>query len=244
MSVAGRPPLVAPLLTDLALWKGAERTVRLEDTDEAYGQLPPYARARFQLVRGTLYKAAARCVYRRDEVTAWALLQLLDRYPDLPDFDIVLNCRDGPLLRRRRQSNSRVGVPLVLTYSATGEHSEVAFPDYTLWGLPGKLKPWAQLRLDLLHRAQPPWERRLPRLLATGVVNDYHSSLGVRARQAVQACVDDPHRDPRLDIRYHRLYFERYYSTEEHCAYKYILLSPGSHAVWLDHMKHKLLCGP
>ena len=33
----------------------------------------------------------------------------------------------------------------------------MAFPDYTLWGLPGKLKPWTQLRLDLLHRAQTPW---------------------------------------------------------------------------------------
>ena len=138
--------LLAPLRADLSLWNGATRTVRLEDTDAAYGQLPPYARARFLLIGGTLWKAAARCVYRRDEVTAWALIQLLERYPDLPDFDVVLNCRDGPLLRRPRDAASRAGVPLVLTYSATGEHTEVAFPDYTLWGLPGKLKPWAQVR--------------------------------------------------------------------------------------------------
>ena len=115
----------------------------------------------------------------------------------------------------------------------------MAFPDYTLWGLPGKLKPWPQLRVDLLHRAQLPFAERIPRLLATGVVNDYHGSLGVRARQAVQQCT----RDTRLDVRFHRLYFERFYSTEEHCAYKYILLAPGSHALWLDHLKQKLLCG-
>ena len=46
---------------------------------------------------------------------------------------------------------------MVFSYSTDDVHSEVAFPDYTLWGLPGKLKPWPQLRLDLLHRAQTPW---------------------------------------------------------------------------------------
>ena len=65
-----------------------------------------------------------------------------------------------------------------------------------------------QLRLDLLHRAQMPWARRLPRAIATGVVNDYHSTLGVRARQAVVACARTSS-DPRLDIRYHSLYAER-----------------------------------
>lgn len=237
--------LIAPLHADLQRWANAEHTVSLTDTDSAYATLPAYARARFVLSNGTLWKAAARCVYRRDEVTAWALLQLVERYPTLPDFDIVLNCRDGPLMRRPRSRSSHAKVPLVLSYSTTDTHSEVAFPDYTLWGLPGKLKPWPQLRLDLLHRAQRPFARRKSQLIATGVINDYHTSLGVRARQAVRACASNWSGavDRRLDIRYHSLYFQRFYSTEEHCAYKYILLSPGSHAVWLDHLKQKLLCG-
>ena len=235
--------LLAPLRADLVRWSGCERSVQLADSDAAYEKLPPYARARFVLVDGTLWKAASRCVYRRDEVTAWALLQLLERYPDLPDFDVVLNCRDGPLLRPPRRGSSWSGSPLVLSFSAMAEHAEVATPDYTFWGLPGKLKPWSALRVDLLHRAKRPWARRVPRAIATGVVNDYHSTLGVKTRQAVLACNARADADRRFEIHYHSLYFARYYSTEEHCAYKYILLAPGSHAVWLDHMKQKLLCG-
>ena len=56
-------------------------------------------------------------------------------YPSLPDFDVVLNCRDGPLLPRTRKAG-----PLVLAYSAVGVNAEIAFPDYTLWGLPGKVR--------------------------------------------------------------------------------------------------------
>ena len=243
-------PLLQPLLRDdLTRWPSdADRSVQLADTDAVFSELPPYARARFFYTNGTLWKANARCVYRRDEVTAWSLLQLLEREADMPDFDIVFNCRDGPLLRRPRGGHGRGignGVPMVFAYSTTANHAEVAFPDYTLWGLPGKIKPWPQLRLDLLYRAQVPFSRRAPRAIATGVINDYHNSLGVKARQAVQRCAADANGagDKRLEVRYHRLYFNRYYSTEEHCKYKYILLSPGSHAVWLDHMKQKLLCG-
>ena len=234
--------LFTPLRMDLARWLGSEGSVTLAATDSAYEQLPPYARSRFVLVSGMLWKATARCIYRRDEVVAWALLQLLERYPGLPDFDVVLNCRDGPLLRLPRRGLWK-GQPLVLSFSAMSEHAEVAMPDYTFWGLPGKLKPWSVLRVELLHRAQKPWRRRLSRAIATGVVNDYHTTLGVQTRQALTACAARPGADKRLVIHYHSLYFARYYSTEEHCAYKYIILAPGSHAVWLDHMKHKLLCG-
>lgn len=240
------PSLLVPLRADLAHWSSASaRSVSLEHSDTAYGQLPPYARARFVHSNGVLWKAEARCVYRRDEVTAWALLQMLDRYPGFPDFDVVLNCRDGPLLRRTKHivRAAGVGQPLVLTYSTTAAHAEIAFPDYTLWGLPGKLKPWVQLRLDLLHRAQRPWARRIPRAFSTAIINDYHNTVGVKARIAVQKCADRKPADPRLEIHYHRQYFERFYSTEEHCQYKYILMAPGSMAVWLDHLKHKLLCG-
>ncbi|KAL1520423.1 hypothetical protein AB1Y20_022007 [Prymnesium parvum] len=236
--------MLAALGEDLRRWHGITNSVRIEDTEQAYYSLPRYARARYQIVGGQLYAARARCVHRRDETTAWALLQMLERFPSQPDVDVVLNCRDGPLLRRRRPSNRKQGtppsahLPLVLSYSTTARHQEIAFPDYTLWGLPGKLKPWSQLRLDLLHRASLQWEEKRPRMFGSGIVNAYHSSVGVRTREKLQKC-----RDPRLTLHYHRLYFERFYSTEEHCSYKYILLSPGSHALWLDHMKQKMLCG-
>ena len=55
----------------------------------------------------------------------------------------------------------------MLSYSTTAQHQELAFPDYTLWGLPGKIKPWSQLRLDLLHRVLPPWEQRRPQMFAS-----------------------------------------------------------------------------
>ena len=237
--------LLGPLREDLRRWEGLSGTVRLEDTDRVYNALPKYARMRYQIVGGELFASRARCVHRRDETTAWALLNMLERYPKQPDVDVVLNCRDGPLaLRPAKQRKglpdreTMARTPLVLSYSTTAQHQELAFPDYTLWGLPGKIKPWSQLRLDLLHRVLPPWEQRRPQMFASGIVNAYHSSIGVRTREKLQHCTD-----PRLALHYHRLYFERFYSTEEHCAYKYVLLSPGSHALWLDHMKQKMLCG-
>ena len=149
--------LVSPLIgQDLPRWDGLERSVSLESTNEAYLAIPPYARARFQIVGGRLWKSPSRCVYRRDETTAWAILQMLTRHPDQPDVDVVFNCRDGPLLPRNWRTRAKQR-PMVFSYSTDDVHSEVAFPDYTLWGLPGKLKPWPQLRLDLLHRAQTPW---------------------------------------------------------------------------------------
>ena len=149
--------LVSPLIgQDLPRWDGLERSVSLESTNEAYLAIPPYARARFQIVGRRLYKSPSRCVYRRDETTAWAILQMLARHPDQPDVDVVFNCRDGPLLPRNWRTRAKQR-PMVFSYSTDDVHSEVAFPDYTLWGLPGKLKPWPQLRLDLVHRAQTPW---------------------------------------------------------------------------------------
>lgn len=131
--MAQPPSILAPLQLDLARWKAAANgSVSLAQTDAAYASLPPYARARFVLSHGVLWKAASRCVYRRDEATAWALVQMLERFPSTPDFDVVLNCRDGPLLRRPRRGSSGLGVPLVMAYSSTEEHAEVAIPDYTL----------------------------------------------------------------------------------------------------------------
>lgn len=230
--------LSTPLRAELRRYASDPGTVSLAATNEAWLAIPPYARARFQIVNGTLYKAPARCVYRRDETMAWALLQMIERHPDQPDTDVVFNCRDGPLLRRRWASKSGQR-PMVFTFSTDDDHAELAFPDYTLWGLPGKLKPWAQLRLDLLHRAQLPWAERDPRLFASGVVNSYHASVGVRTRERLWQCSGHP----RLSLHFHRLYYERFYSTEEHCAHRYVLLAPGSHAPWLDHMKQKMLCG-
>ena len=157
--------LLSPLIgQDLPRWDGLERSVSLESTNEAYLAIPPYARARFQVVGGQLWKAPSRCVYRRDETTAWAILQMLTRHPDQPDVDVVFNCRDGPLLLRNWRTRAKQR-PMVFSYSTDELHSEVAFPDYTLWGLPGKLKPWPQLRLDLLHRAQTPWAGKQARYL-------------------------------------------------------------------------------
>ena len=65
----------------------------------------------------------------------------------------------------------------------------MTFPDYTLWGLPGKLKPWAQLRLDLLHRAQTPWAGKQ-------VCRSLHSNPANRTREGVGCRPVDPARTP------------------------------------------------
>ena len=61
---------------DLSRWPPeANGSVSLADSDREYSRIPPYARARFVLSRGVLWKATARCVYRRDEVTAWRMVR-------------------------------------------------------------------------------------------------------------------------------------------------------------------------
>ena len=32
---------------------------------------------------------------------------------------------------------------------------------------------------------------------------------------------------PQLQLHFHRLYYERFYSTQEHCRYRYVLPAPG-----------------
>ena len=59
--------LLSPLIgQDLPRWDGLEHSVSLESTNEAYLAIPPYARARFQVVSGRLWKGAViNCCLRR-----------------------------------------------------------------------------------------------------------------------------------------------------------------------------------
>ena len=64
-----------------------------------YYGLKGWGRTFFVIRRGKLLYAAPKptgCVLRRTPILAWALLETLERHPDLPDVAIAFNCRDKP----------------------------------------------------------------------------------------------------------------------------------------------------
>ena len=271
-------PLVAPLLQDLRRWDGLQRSVSLDSTNEAHLAIPPYARARFQIVGGQLWKAPARCVYRRDETTAWALLQMLARHPDQPDVDVVFNCRDGPLLRRNWMTSSKQQ-PMVFSYSTDDSHAEVraqprrletgAFPAAAgcrrtvvcRWPFPttpcgacrasssrGRSCGWTcctrrgcrgrtRRRCSLARASSTRTTTRSACARAIGCASAAGRGCGCTSTACTTSASTRRRSTAATSARRPR---PRHVATSPRAALagRYLLLAPGSHAPWLDHMKH------
>ena len=131
-------------LADFHLRHWKPRSVSLREMQSTYGGLAGWGRTRFQIVDGALHYPDLKhntfgCVLRRTPILAWALLELLERHPKLPDVDVPVNCRDKPgsELRPRRAPI------LAFSYTTGRGFSDVPLPDYTYWGLPyADLPPW------------------------------------------------------------------------------------------------------
>ena len=158
------------------------RSVSFETAQQTYGTLKRWGRTRFQIVKGKLYfsrraaDGAWGCVLRRTPILAWSLLELLERYPTLPDVDIPVNCRDKPTFwdphgKRRPRPGfeaATTSVPrdghaaLAFSYTTARTFTDVPLPDYTYWGLPyADLPPWREwLRHSGDPNRNPPWERK------------------------------------------------------------------------------------
>ena len=232
----------------------APRSVTFAMAQRTYNSLAGWGRTRFQVMDGKLYYPDLKhntfgCVLRRTPILAWALLEMLERHPQLPDVDVPVNCRDKP----GSQIRASGGVPeLAFSYTTARAFSDVPLPDYTYWGLPyADLPPWT----EWLARPMPSWEQKLDQMIWVGSPTN-------PLRQAFRRCATTQfgerlvHRMPDKE-QMHELAWrckptgpmqgcpvkpKQWTPLEEQCRYKYILHLPGI-SDWLEHFKHQLACG-
>ena len=79
----------------------APASINYQQQRSSYAGLKGWGRTRFVIHNGRLLylpppKLQTGCVLRRTPILAWALLETLQRHPDLPDVSIPFNCRDKP----------------------------------------------------------------------------------------------------------------------------------------------------
>ncbi|RVW30649.1 hypothetical protein CK203_101277 [Vitis vinifera] len=113
----------------------------------------PAASIRIVVVDGKVYVEKYKRVNRnRDEFTIWGILQLLRMYPGkLPDFDLMFECRDRPMIRTHLYQGPDATVPPPLFhYCGDDETYDIVFPDWSFWGWPEtNIKPWNGFKKDL-----------------------------------------------------------------------------------------------
>lgn len=144
------------------------KSVTFLQAQQTYRDLAGWGRTRFQIMGGQLYYPNLKhntfgCVLRRTPILAWALLELLELYPDLPDVDIAVNCRDkpgSPASLRTKQ--------LAFSYTTGRSFTDIPLPDYTYWGLPYvDLPPWPDW-ISSTHAVEFEWEHKLDKMIWVG----------------------------------------------------------------------------
>ncbi|KAL1522139.1 hypothetical protein AB1Y20_021779 [Prymnesium parvum] len=231
------------------------KSVTFAEAQRTYESLAGWGRTRFQIVSGRLYYPNLKhntfgCVLRRTPILAWALLELLERHPLLPDVDLAVNCRDKPgsVLGTMRK-------PLAFSYTTGRAFTDVPLPDYTYWGLPyAELPPWPAWMASM-DDPQFEWESKVDKMIWVGSPTN-------PLRQAFFSCATAKfgerlvHRMPDKEAMHELAWRCKPSKPGEHCAvkprgwtplseqckYKYILHLPGI-SDWLEHFKHQLACG-
>lgn len=100
----------------------------------------------------------------RDNFTLWGILQLLNRYPGrIPDFDLMFNCEDMPVVKRARGPHDPPPRPL-FRYCKDDSTADIVFPDWSFWGWPEiDIKPWQTLSEELREaNERTKWTEREP----------------------------------------------------------------------------------
>ena len=230
----------------------APKSVTFQQTQQTYNQLAGWGRTRFQIVGGKLFYPNLKhntfgCVLRRTPILAWALLELLELHPDLPDVDIPVNCLDKPGSLARATTKQ-----LAFSYTTGRAFTDVPLPDYTYWGLPyAELPPWSNWLADTAAPGLD-WEHKLDKMIWVGSPTN-------PLRQAFFKCAGPKfgaklvHRMPEKDPMHELAWRCKPTRPGEHCAvkppswtplseqckYRYILHLPGI-SDWLEHFKHQL----
>ena len=184
------------------------RSISLGQQQKTWRGLKGWGRTLFVIQRGRLLYAPLAptgCMLRRTPILAWALLETLERHPDLPDVSIPFNCRDQPLYwypdgpqpqggyEISTTATTSDGKPaLVFSYTTGHTFTDIPFPDYTFWGLPyAHIPPWERWLAEREGAPSSRWENKIDKLLwvgTTGVGNGAAGSTSHRLRSRFARC--------------------------------------------------------
>ena len=95
------------------------------------------AHIRIVAVDGKVYMEKYKWVFQtRDAFTIWGVMQLLRLYPGkLPDFDLMFECGDKPVIKRYDYQGPNASTPPPLFHYCGDDKSyDIAFPDWSFWG--------------------------------------------------------------------------------------------------------------
>lgn len=94
------------------------------------------AHIRIVIVNGRVYTEKYKQVFQtRDAITVWGILQLIRLYPGrIPDVDLVFECGDKPVIRKRDYLKPNGLIPPLFHYCGDDMTYDIPFPDWSFWG--------------------------------------------------------------------------------------------------------------
>lgn len=119
-------------------------------SQEAVQSAAKLANFRLVVINGRAYVEHYHGAFQtRDVFTLWGILQLLNRYPGrVPDFDLMFNCDDMPVVRSADYPTPPA--PPLFRYCKDDTTLDIVFPDWSFWGWPEiNIKPWVTLMPEM-----------------------------------------------------------------------------------------------
>ncbi|KAL6499288.1 hypothetical protein OROHE_025951 [Orobanche hederae] len=200
------------------------------------------AHVRIVVVNGRLYTEKYKKVFQtRDIMTVWGILQLLRLYPGkLSDLDLMLECGDKPVIRRRDYSSQNASIPPLFHYCGDGFSYDIVLPDWSFWGPEVNIKPWEELKEDIKEgNKRIKWKNREPYAYWKG-----NSKLGAARRDLVK-CNATERQDWKARIfgmDWHEEKKQGFISSDlaSQCTYRYKIYVEG--VSWSVSQKYILAC--
>ncbi|XP_073307469.1 uncharacterized protein [Primulina huaijiensis] len=132
---------------DLRPWKVTGITEKMVE------KAKEVAHIRIIILNGRVYMEKYKEVFQtRDVITIWGILQLLRLYPGrLPDLDLMFECNDRPVIKKRNYiKRPNAFIPPLFHYCSDDLSFDIVFPDWSFWGWPEvNIRPWEILKEDL-----------------------------------------------------------------------------------------------
>lgn len=221
---------------DLKPFQSSRITKFLIDSVTAFG-------TKYQIVDHHLYRQKTCSFPSRCSGIEHFIKPLLK---DLPNMELIINCRDWPQLRKANHAQGPV-----LSFSKTESYLDIMYPAWSFWeGGPAiSLHPtgigrWDRFRNKIATAAKKwPWEQKVAKAFFRGSrTSDERDSIVLLSRnsfdfvdaqytknQAWKSPADTLNADPAAEV-----------SFENHCQYKYLFNFRGVAASF--RFKHLFLC--
>ncbi|CAK9180078.1 unnamed protein product [Ilex paraguariensis] len=124
------------------------------------------AHFRLVILDGKVYVEKYRqSIQTRALFTMWGFMQLVRWYPGkLPDLELLFDCDDRPVVRRRDYQRPNAGPPPLFRYCSDGWSLDIVFPDWSFWGwAETHIRPWKNVLEDIKEgNKRIKWKDRVP----------------------------------------------------------------------------------